>query len=158
MVKALRRQPEGNAEGEDFGAVFVRFRPKIHRYIHDVIVLKIGESRAKCLLYDHGLTPTMLGRIPYLLQRPALIFADSKNMSLNFAGATLRGGGRVALVAVRPRQQVGSERALLANIIVTGHEPNTGWGEVVKRLLRGELIYRDTTQALPETVHRDITE
>jgi hypothetical protein len=102
--------------------------------------------------FDHGMTVPQMARLPYLLKRPLMIFADGENMSLVFVGEHLA-PGKIALVAIKPdivppnpvdRQP--------SNMIVTGYAPQNGWAEVTKRVSRGELVYRDTLGEIPDIV------
>lgn len=102
--------------------------------------------------FDHGMTITQMAKLPFLLQRPMMVFGDSKNSSLVFVGEHLK-SGKVALVAVKPEKQtiIGTDK-VVTNMIVTGYAPENGWLEVLKRLARGELVYRDTQQETPGIV------
>ncbi|MEF8753805.1 MAG: hypothetical protein V5B60_07685 [Accumulibacter sp.] len=102
--------------------------------------------------YDHGLTVPQMARLPFLLKRPAMIFADAANQSLVFVGEHLA-PERTALVAMKPeaRTMQGTDKAV-ANMVVTGYTSQNGWAEVTKRVSRGELVYRDTGASVPAIV------
>jgi hypothetical protein len=101
------------------------------------------------MFYDHGVTIPQLGKLPAMLHRPMMIFADEKNGSLVFAGDDFK-SGKVAIVAMKPDRNN-------ANMVVTGYAPANGWDEITKRLMRGELIYRDTSKTVPESVRQVVT-
>jgi hypothetical protein len=101
------------------------------------------------MFYDHGVTIPQLGKLPAMLHRPMMIFADEKNGSLVFAGDDFK-SGKVAIVAMKPDRNN-------ANMVVTGYAPANGWDEITKRLMRGELIYRDTSKTVPESVRQVMT-
>lgn len=101
--------------------------------------------------FDHGLTIQKMARLPYLLNRPLMIFADSKNKSLAMVGGHLEHGD-ISLVALKPEAATTVAEAPRANLIVTGYTPQNGWAEVTKRIARGELVYRDTSGAIPGVV------
>jgi len=107
--------------------------------------------------FDHGMTLPQMARLPYLLKRPLMIFADNANKSLVLVGEHLA-SGKIALVAVKPEVTAaatdgqGPTVYARTNLIVTGYAPQNGWAEVVKRIARGELVYRDTEEAPPAIV------
>jgi len=106
--------------------------------------------------FNHGMTVPQISKLPSLLKRPLMIFGDTKNNSLVFVGEHLK-DGKIVLVAMKPVKGNSSTNGLDVSMVVTGYDPSNGWSEVTKRLMRGELVYRDTTQDLPVLVRSIIS-
>ena len=101
--------------------------------------------------FDHGMTIPQMAKLPFLLQRPLMIFGDNKNQSLVLVGEHLK-EGKIALTAVRPIKGTSTTGRQDVTVVVTGYAPQNGWDEVAKRLMRGELVYRDSKQIVPASV------
>ncbi|MFZ5483698.1 MAG: hypothetical protein ACOZB0_05640 [Pseudomonadota bacterium] len=98
----------------------------------------------------HGMTAKDMGRLPYLIRRPAMMFGNKDDGTLLYFGVP-EGGTKPTLVAMRPGKGGKGQ-----NWVVTAYQPDTSWGEAIKMIRQGRMVYRDTNQETPPLVKQAV--